>query len=83
MLKKVTVNCRENDYEDIKYGGPYWLGFDFVVDGSIDVEELTSLIKEECIKAGHGFNSINIREIKEPKVWTKEEIVECIKTSEL
>ena len=78
-MKRIIVDCQENDWEDIKYGGPSYLGFDFIVSSDIDNEEYIKFIKEKLKEYGHRCLKITIKEISEPKIWSKKDIEECIK----
>ena len=78
-MKRITIDCVENDWSDIKYGGPDYLGFDFLVPNEIDDEEYIKFIKEKLKQYGHGCIKITIKKIPNVKLWTKEEIEECIK----
>lgn len=77
---KIVVDCEENDLVDINAGGPMWLGFDFYINDTDNVEEYKSFIKEELKKNNlpiddiHSFNS----EVT-TKAWSKEMIANCIK----
>lgn len=82
-MKHVVIDCEQNDWEDIKYGGPQYLGFDFYVDDSENDEDLKEFLKETLKKNNRSYISINIYQKKQPKVWTRDEMVECIKTAEL
>ena len=82
-MKRVTIDCERNDWEDIRCGGPQFLGFDFTVDDSEDDEELKKFLQEKLKQYKRGCISINIHTIIQPKIWTREEMEECIKTAEL
>ena len=77
---KIVVDCEENDTVDINAGGPMWLGFDFYINDTDNIEEYKSFIKKELKKNNlpiddiHSFNSSVVT-----KPWTKEMIAECIK----
>ena len=78
-MKKVIIDCEQNDLDDIKYGGPQFLGFDFVVDSSENDEELERFLRKTLKIAGHDCLGIKIYELDQPKIWTREEMEECIK----
>lgn len=80
-MKRVVIDCERNDWEDIKCGGPHYLGFDFVVDSSEDNKDLESFLRKTLKMNGHNCHNIRIYEMDEPKVWTREEMEECIKYS--
>ena len=78
-MKRVVIDCEQNDWEDIRCGGPQFLGFDFVVDSSENNEELEHFLRKTLKIAGHHCLGIKIYELDQPKVWTREEMEECIK----
>lgn len=80
-MKRVVIDCEHNDWSDIKCGGPQYLGFDFVVDSSENNEDLEIFLRKTLKINGHGCISIKIYEMDKPKVWTREEIEECIKNT--
>ena len=43
--KHYSVNCKENDYTDIKCGGPLYLGFDFYIDSTILEKKIIKSLK--------------------------------------
>lgn len=79
--KRINVDCVENDPVDIRCGGPQFLGFDF------NVKEEESEEMQKLISATLEIFKIPLRAIYENEtievsgndVWTKEEIVSCIK----
>lgn len=83
---KISVDCKYNDDEDIKCGGPYSLGYDFYVNRD-QVNEMMDFIKTTCdefnvpILALYYDKEI-LYEKDAEKVWTKEKIYECIKNNE-
>ena len=80
-MKRVLIDCERNDWDDIKYGGPQYLGFDFVVDDSENNEDLENFLRKTLKINGHGCISSKIYEMDKPKVWTREEIEEHIKNT--
>lgn len=78
---KISIDCEENDWEDMKYGGPRYLGFNFPVEDDIDKIEYEQFIREKLKQYGHGCIDIKFIDIPKPKAWTKEEIEECIKNT--
>lgn len=82
-MKRVIIDCEENDWEDIKCGGPHYLGYDFVVDDSEDNEDLKNFLRKTLKLYRRGCVDIKIYDIKNPKVWTRDEMEECIKINEL
>ena len=79
-MKKVVVNCKKNDEVDIRDGGPEYLGFDFYV-GDYPDDEIESFIKKALKRYGRNWISIEITNERIPKLWTSEEIEECIKST--
>ena len=80
-MKRVEIDCKQNDWDDIRYGGPHFLGFEFVVDSSENDKDLEKFLREKLKKYGNPCLSINIYDMEEPKVWTREEMEECIKNN--
>ena len=78
-MKRVVIDCEQNDWTDIKCGGPQFLGFDFVVDSSENNEDLEKFLRKTLKINGHSCLGIKIYEMDKPKVWTREEMEECIK----
>ena len=79
-MKKVVVDCEKNDLVDVKCGGPQYLGFDFYVD-DFDDEEIENFIRRTLKKYGHNCIGITVKEVSVPKVWTAQEIEDCIKST--
>ena len=77
-MKRVVIDCERNDWEDIKCGGPQFLGFDFKVDDSEDDKDLEEWLRKTLKTYGHKIYSIRIYKIDE-EVWTREKMEECIK----
>ena len=77
-MKKVVIDCERNDWDDIKYGGPQYLGFDFKVDDSEDDKELEAWLRKTLKMYGHNIISIRIYKIDE-YIWSREKMEECIK----
>ena len=78
-MKRVVIDCKQNDWDDIKYGGPQYLGFDFIVDSSENNEDLEKFIRNKLKIYGHGCLGIKIYDMDNPKVWSRDEIENCIK----
>ena len=77
-MKKIVIDCERNDIVDIKCGGPEYLGFDFFVEDE-NIDEMILFIKEELKKNNLPLISINYYDTNNTKIWTKEQISECIK----
>ena len=78
-MYRVIIDCERNDWDDIRIGGPMWLGFDFVVKDDIDKAELRQFLEEKLKQYGRPIVSIEMFDLSEPKTWTKEMMEECIK----
>lgn len=76
---KVEVNVKRNELDDIKYGGPQFLGYTFFIDDNADIEEYKNIIKESLKKVKLPCLSIIFYPQKQ-KIWTKDEIVNCIES---
>ena len=78
----LSIDCVENDPVDIRCGGPGFLGFDFfVLTEKVDeMETFTRMALQECEIPIQGFQRLETIDLPEEKVWTKERIVESIKT---
>lgn len=77
-MKRVVIDCERNDWEDIKCGGPQYLGFDFKVSDSEDDKDLEAWLRKTLKMYGHNIISIMIYKIDE-NIWSREEMEECIK----
>ena len=82
-MKNVVIDCERNDWEDIRIGGPHYLGYDFNVDDSENDEELKAFLQEKLKQYKRGCISITIRKVEQPKIWTREEMEDCIKNNGL
>lgn len=78
---KVEVNCKRNDWEDIKCGGSPILGYDFYVDRDLNKEDVKKFIRETFkeFKRKHliGIHIVEGPDI--PKLWELDKIKECIR----
>jgi len=77
-LLKIDVDVCENDYDDIKYGGPAMLGFTFYVSDDINKEDFENIIRVNLSKNGLPCKSIRFTKVPDYKIWSKEEIIDCI-----
>ena len=66
---KIVVDCEENDPVDINAGGPMWLGFDFYINDTDNIEEYKSFIKEELKKNITVFNENAVDLIKNSDLY--------------
>ena len=80
----INVNCKENDWDDIKIGGPATLGYEFYVSPDEDIEALKKTIKGWIKKYKRPFLGINHRVRKDFPIeylWTHEKMEECIRNN--
>lgn len=77
-MKRVVIDCERNDWEDIKCGGPQYLGFEFKVSDCEDDKELEAWLRKTLKMYGHNIISIRIYKIDED-IWSREKMEECIK----
>jgi len=79
-MKKIVVDCEQNDPVDFRCGGPQYLGFDFFVKDE-DVETIREVILAELHKNHIPCINISIEEETRSnvKIWDVEKIKECIK----
>lgn len=79
-IKKIIVNCEENDIVDIKCGGPRFLGYDFFVNES-ESKDIINFIKEKLKEFNQPLLHIFCIDIRDESVelWSKDKISECIK----
>ena len=77
-MKKIVVDCERNDLEDIRCGGPQYLGFDFFIKDE-EAEELKQVVMQELRNNEIPYISISIENVPKIETWGKEEIIKCIK----
>ena len=82
-MKRVIADCKENDWDDIRIGGPHFLGYDFTVSDDEDDEEIKNFVMDQLKKYKRGCISVKVYNVPEPKIWSREEIEKCIKENEL
>lgn len=75
---RIDVDVTPNDYDDIRYGGPAMLGFTFYVPDDIDKEDYENTIRSYLPKNGLPCLGVRFNTLKEYKIWSKEEIINCI-----
>lgn len=75
---RIDVDVTHNNWEDIKYGGPQMLGFTFFVQDNIDKEDYENTIRSYLSKNELPCLGIRFNTLKEYKIWSKEEIINCI-----
>ena len=80
-VKKIIVNCEQNDSVDMRCGGPPVLGFDFYIDADKNIDKMINFIKSELKENCLPLMSICTEKdaIEEKYLWTKDKISECIK----
>jgi hypothetical protein len=82
--KHVSVNCYMNETVDRKCGGPLMLGFDFTVDEDWEDADIRKFIRAELAKANIPLDgNILISKMEAKRLWTREEIAECIEKDEM
>ncbi len=73
----ISIDIEENDPVDVRAGGPYYLGYDYVVKAS-EAEEIMDFIKDIFNKTNRKYISIYISDkdlYKDAeKVWDKAKI---------
>ena len=80
---KISVNCIENDINDIRKGEPDYLGYIFFVEDNA-VEELIFFIESELKKENLPLISISKTDYEidsKKNIWNKEQIKVCIKAT--
>lgn len=77
FVKHVKIDCEVNDKEDIKCGGPYYLGYDFYVSPTERNDRIEKFIRKLLSKYNQPiiFFSIFRKEKRiVSKVWAREDI---------
>ena len=80
----IMVDCVRNDKQDIKCGGPQFLGYDFYVRIE-ETKEIITFIKKTMNELGVPLINIRLQKDvmkKESSIWTKERIKSCIVNNE-
>jgi len=85
---KIKVNCIQNDWADIKCGGPPILGYDFYIDGSKESnkDKYIKFIEKTLKKYNRPLIGISTHEVKDfdkRRLWNEKTIEECIKNNPL
>lgn len=77
----IAVDCEKNDSVDIRCGGPIFVGYDFVAEGT--KEELEAFIRDTLSICKQPVSSVILTPYSsaEAKIWSKEEIEEEIRNS--
>ena len=82
VCSHISIDCRINDAQDIKMGGPQYLGFDFYVAAE-QAKEMEKFIEKAMNDLQIPISSLCIEEdevLKPPsKVWNKKKIMNCLK----
>ena len=84
VCSHIAVDCVENDSQDIRIGGPQYIGYDFYVERE-KAEEMIEFIEKVLERTGAPLLSIYVAGtvVKEKEdVWTKEKINKCISNNE-
>lgn len=78
FTKLYSIDCEYNDREDLKYGGPRTVGFDFFIDSMIPEEEVRSKLTELLKKYGRPLMEIRVGAEDTPillkNLWTWDRI---------
>jgi hypothetical protein len=81
-VKRITVDCVQNDSVDIRCGGPAMLGFDFFIDADENpedyVEHIKKKLKEHNVPCLYVDVSRGETEVLQSSVWSKRRISQCI-----
>jgi len=82
--KHYSVNCKENDYTDIKCGGPLYLGFDFYIDSTILEKKIIKKLKKLLKENNLPYISISVlgKKLVE-KLWSQTMVKKCIEDYKL
>lgn len=78
----IGVDCVENDPQDIKCGGPEYLGYDFYISMEDNMSYIESQIKNWLKEYGKPFVSIShevIEDFNVSELWSSSNIEKCIK----
>lgn len=76
---KIVVDCIHNDAQDIRMGGPEYLGFDFFIKKE-QTEEIKTFIKETLEENNAPLINMYSEDVEEQPdhLWNKQEIKEEI-----
>ena len=84
ICSQIVVDCAPNDNQDIRMGGPQYLGYDFFVlreQADEMLEHVKNVIHQTgapLIRAYIGDTVVKTTD----QVWTKERIAKCIQNNE-
>ncbi len=72
---KIVVDCIKNDAQDIRMGGPEYLGFDFFIDNK-QTEEIKTFIKETLEENKVPLINMYSEDVEEQPdyLWNKQKI---------
>lgn len=75
-LFHMSIDTVKNDKEDIRCGGPQYLGFDFYMEfeNKKDAEKYKGVISELFRKLNKSFIGVRIEERAYMKIWSKAEV---------
>jgi hypothetical protein len=86
-VKDVSVNVCENEPQDIRCGGPRFVGYDFAVCAGVPDEEIEEFIRASLKKHGRPCTSIHIsstrRAARRRDVWTRRRIEDEIRAEDV
>jgi len=80
----IGVDCAENDQQDIKCGGPQYLGYDFYISMEDNMSYIESQIKNSLKENSKPLVSIShdvIEDFNVNDLWTLAKIEDCIKNT--
>jgi hypothetical protein len=84
LCTHIAVDCVRNDKQDIRIGGPEFIGYDFYVDKN-ETKEMKKFIINTLREFGTPLENIYVEGTvtkNQAKVWTKDKIYNCIKNNE-
>jgi len=81
--RHVSIDCKLNDIEDVKKGGPIMRGFDFYIDCDEKPTEVKAFLEEVLKRVGLPCKEIRISrptyELAKAKVWSLKRVEKCIR----
>lgn len=80
----IAIDCQENDRQDIRMGGPQYLGYDFYVEKAKAKEMLAYITKTMKTLKIPLLDIRNAGKVykEEHQVWTEERIHKCLANNE-
>lgn len=80
--KKIVVNCELNSEENVKFGGPKILGYDFIVENTYDNIKIREFINKCLRKYKRPVMDIKIHDngmVDKFSIWNNDKIEREIK----